>query len=53
LIKKQLELPTELVEGARGEFTVWVDERQVAAKDANGFPTDTDIVAAVRTAAQG
>jgi hypothetical protein len=50
LIKQQLQLDTELVEGARGEFTVWVDGRKVAEKDANGFPADTDIVNAVRAA---
>jgi hypothetical protein len=39
-----------LVEGARGEFTVWVGDRQVAGKDADGFPTDQAVVSAVQHA---
>jgi hypothetical protein len=50
LIKEHLQLKTELVEGARGEFTVWVDDRKVAEKDQNGFPAEMDIVNAVRSA---
>lgn len=50
LIKEQLHLETEIVEGNRGEFTVWVDDRKVAEKDANGFPEDQDAVDAVRKA---
>lgn len=37
----------ELVEGNRGEFTVWVGEERVAGKDAMGFPTEPDVLAAV------
>ncbi len=50
MIKERLKLETELVEGARGEFTVWVGDRKVAEKDANGFPAETVIVEAVRAA---
>jgi hypothetical protein len=49
-IKDQLGLDTELVAGGRGEFTVWVDEERVAQKDADGFPSDEDAVAAVQRA---
>lgn len=50
LIKDDMGLDVELVEGGRGEFTVWVGEERVAGKDANGFPTDQDAVAAVQRA---
>jgi hypothetical protein len=49
-IEKQLALDTEIVEGKRGEFTVWVGERCVAKKDHDGFPEDAAIVDAVRQA---
>lgn len=49
-IKKQLALETEIVEGSRGEFTVWVGDRCVAKKDREGFPEDAAIVEAVRQA---
>ena len=50
LIRQETGIDAEIVEGARGEFTVWVDEEAVARKDANGFPTDEEAVAAVRQA---
>jgi hypothetical protein len=50
LIKQQTGTEAELVEGGRGEFTVWVDEETVAKKDANGFPDDLEAVAAVQRA---
>lgn len=50
LVDDQLGLDTELVVGGRGEFTVWVDDTKVASKDAYGFPSDEDAVAAVRQA---
>jgi hypothetical protein len=40
----------EVVEGARGEFSVRVDDRVVAQKSPRGFPGDEAIVAAVRAA---
>jgi hypothetical protein len=52
LIKDETGLTTELVEGDRGEFTVWVGEKSVASKDANGFPEDSEILSAVRQALQ-
>ena len=48
LIQTELQEDTEILEGARGEFTVWVGDECVARKDADGFPADTAIVAAVR-----
>jgi hypothetical protein len=43
-------MTVDLAEGRRGEFTVWVDDRRVAQKDANGFPADEDALAAVQQA---
>ena len=45
-----MRLDAELIEGRRGEFTVWVGETQVAGKDANGFPSEHDVLAAVQHA---
>jgi hypothetical protein len=53
LITEATGLEVEVVEGDRGEFTVWVDSAVVARKDAHGFPTDEAIVAAVRHATGG
>jgi hypothetical protein len=53
LIKVAVGADAELVEGNRGEFTVWVDANQVAAKTPSGFPSDEDCVAAVRAALAG
>ena len=50
LIKAETGIEAELVEGGRGEFTVWVGEETVAKKDASGFPADEEAVAAVRRA---
>ena len=50
LIKAQLQLDASVVEGNRGEFSVWVGDRKVAQKDSNGFPDDHTVVEAVRTA---
>jgi hypothetical protein len=36
------------VEGSRGEYTVWVGEKKVAQKTADGFPTDQETLAAVQ-----
>jgi hypothetical protein len=50
LIKEELGVGSELIEGQRGEFTVWVGEKLVAEKRARSFPEDADVVAAVRAA---
>ena len=49
-IKSAVSVEPDLVEGARGEFTVWVGDRVVAKKTLRGFPTDEEIVRAVREA---
>ena len=52
LLKKELNVETNLIEGDRGEFTVWVDERVVAKKGWLGFPDDEKVLEAVRNALQ-
>jgi hypothetical protein len=49
LIKEKTGLESDLVVGGRGEFTVWLDGTRVAQKDANGFPADEEVLAAVQT----
>jgi hypothetical protein len=44
LIKQATGIDSEVVPGARGEFTVWVDDKKVAEKSMK----DADIVTAVR-----
>jgi hypothetical protein len=50
LIKTAIGLNPVLVTGSRGEFSVWVEDERIAAKDASGFPDDQDVLAAVRRA---
>jgi hypothetical protein len=50
LIKDTLGLDSEVSEGGRGEFTVWVGDEVVAKKDLQGFPSDEAALAAVRHA---
>jgi hypothetical protein len=50
VLEEALGEKAELVEGTRGEFTVWVGEDQVAGKDANGIPSEQKVLAAVRSA---
>lgn len=50
LIKEAIGLEPAIVEGARGEFSVRIDDRIVAQKSRTGFPTDDEIIAAVRQA---
>ena len=50
LIKGELGIDSELSEGGRGEFTVWVGDQVVAKKDMQGFPSDDDALAAVKQA---
>ena len=50
LIQQAMGVEPELVEGSRGEFSAWVGESKVAQKTAFGFPSDEEILAAVRAA---
>jgi hypothetical protein len=49
LIKSRTGIQPDLIEGGRGEFTVWVGDHRVAQKDADGFPEDNQVLAAVQT----
>ncbi len=50
LIKQSLDADTEVVPGARGEFTVWVDGQKVAEKNRSGFPAENALIETVRKA---
>ena len=50
LIKDKLGLEVELIRAGGGEFTVWVDDRKVAAKSYDGFPEDQECLTAVQQA---
>lgn len=47
-LKRQLGLSAKLIEGDRGEFTVWVGPRKVADKTNGEFPAPEAVVEAVR-----
>ena len=49
-MKKKLGVETALIEGDRGEFTVWVGPNQVASKRGDEYPSEAEIVDAVRAA---
>jgi hypothetical protein len=49
-IKDALGKDVELVEGGRGEFTVWVGDQKVSEKGWIFFPEDDVVVKAVREA---
>jgi hypothetical protein len=50
LIKEATGVDAKLVEGQRGEYTVWVGDTLIAKKDGRGFPSDQDVLTAVRKA---
>ena len=50
LLERELKVETALIEGGRGEFTVWVGDQVVAKKNWLGFPDDEKVVTAVREA---
>ena len=50
LLKNELGIDTATIKGENGEFTVWVDEQQVAKKSWLGFPSDEKVLEAVRSA---
>ena len=50
MLREELAVETELIPGARGVFIVRVDGELVARKTLDGFPTEDQIVAAVRAA---
>jgi hypothetical protein len=48
LLRRELDVETKLIEGDRGEFTVWVGDEVVAKKGWLGFPDDEKVLEAVR-----
>ena len=50
LIRRELGVEPEVVEGDRGEFTVWVGDRLVAKKGWVRFPSDQRVLSGVRQA---
>jgi hypothetical protein len=51
-LRKQPGVDVQVVDGARGEFTVLADGREVAKKTDAGMPSVEDVLAAVRNAGQ-
>jgi hypothetical protein len=49
-ITQATSVDVDVVEGARGEFSVRVGDHVVAQKSPRGFPSDAEIVAGVRAA---
>ena len=49
-IKDALDQQVRLEPGARGEFSVWVGDQQVASKDMADFPSPGEVVARVNAA---
>ena len=50
LIKRKLGVEPELIEGDRGEFSVWVGDQLVAKKGWVRFPSDQKVLSAVQQA---
>ena len=48
VIEQHTGITPEVVEGGRGEFTVWVADKRVAQKTADGFPSEQEALAAVQ-----
>jgi len=49
-LKHQFGHDVELIEGDRGEFTVWVNGEVVARKTGDDFPPDREVFSAVKQA---
>ena len=47
LIRRETGVEPELIEGGRGEFSVWVGDRMVAKKGWVRFPSDQSVLSAV------
>ena len=50
MLERELKISAQLVEGGRGEFTVWVGDSVVSSKNWLGFPADEKVLEAVRAA---
>lgn len=47
-LEHDLGVTTRLVPGDSGEFSVWIDDTRVIAKQGSNFPEPSEILAAVR-----
>jgi hypothetical protein len=50
LIKQDSGAEADLEPGGRGELSVWVDGRKVAEKSMRGFPSDAEVLKAIKAA---
>jgi hypothetical protein len=50
-LKREPGIQVDVVDGAKGEFTVSVDGQQVARKEGDGLPPVEQVLAAVKKAA--
>jgi hypothetical protein len=48
ILNSDLGVKAELIEGNRGEFTVWVGDTVVSEKSGDDFPPEHEILASVR-----
>jgi hypothetical protein len=48
VLNQDLGVNTKLIEGNRGEFTVWVGDKLVANKVGDDFPPEQEVLSAVR-----
>jgi hypothetical protein len=53
LVTQETGADADVLEGSRGEFSVWVGDTCVAKKTREGFPEDGEIVSAVRRSLGG
>jgi hypothetical protein len=51
-LRQERDVDVQLTDGAKGEFTVLVDGREVAQKKDESFPSVDEVVNAVRKAGQ-
>ena len=49
-LQSALGVEADLIQGDRGEFTVWVNSQRVATKHNGEFPDEKEVVDAVRSA---
>jgi len=53
LIARDTGVEPDVVEGARGEFSIRVGGKLVASKDTRGFPDEADVLTQVKQALVG
>jgi predicted Rdx family selenoprotein len=48
LLKSEFGIEADLIPGGVGEFTVWVEGNKIAEKGYDGFPSEAEIVEAIK-----